>query len=97
MSWGRCDGATGGITCGQVVRAGEKRVFELVAAKANAGGYLKPDGFVDFTNIYTSAFSEDMHAGEAKLFSLGAILSTPAVSGGVVFACSTGGAVYALE
>jgi len=71
--------------------------FQTAAAKANAGGYLKPDGFIDFTKIYTSAFFEDMYAGGAKLFSLGAILSTPAVSGGVVFAGSTDGCVYALE
>ena len=71
--------------------------FQTAAAKANAGGYLKPDGFIDFTKIYTSAFFEDMYAGGAKLFSLGAILSTPAVSGGVVFAGSTDGAIYALE
>jgi len=68
-----------------------------VAAKANAGDYLKPDGFVDFSKICTSAFFEDMYAGGAKLFSLGAILSTPAVSGGVAFAGSTDGAIYALE
>lgn len=38
-----------------------------------------------------------MYAGGAELFALGAILSTPAVSGGVVFAGSTDGCVYALE
>jgi len=76
---------------------GAKRVFELAAAKASAGGYLKPDGFIDFTKIYTSAFSKDMHAGGAKLFSLGAIFSTPVVAGGVVFAGNTDGGIYALE
>jgi outer membrane protein assembly factor BamB len=71
--------------------------FQTPAAQANANGYLKADGALDFAKVFTSGFFEDMYAGGAKLFALGAIVASPAVSGGVVFVGSADGTVYAIE
>lgn len=71
--------------------------FQTPAAKANANGYLKADGSIEFAKVFTSQYYEDMYAASVKLFSLGSIVSSPAVAGGVVFVGSADGNVYALE
>ncbi len=72
-------------------------LFQTPAAKANANGYLKADGSLDFAKLFTAQYFEDMYAAGGKLFSLGAIVSSPAVAQGVVIFGSADGNVYALE
>ncbi len=80
------------VTDGKVVW-----VFQTPAAKANANGYLKEDGSLEFGKLFTAQYFEDMYAAGVKLFSLGAIVSSPAVADGVVIFGSADGSVYALE
>ncbi len=71
--------------------------FQTPAAKANANGYLKADGSIDFSKVFTSQYFEDMYAAGGELFSLGAIVSSPVVADGVVIVGSADGTVYAIE
>lgn len=71
--------------------------FRTPAAQANAAGYLKADGALDFGKVFTMQYFEDMYVGGAKLFALGAIVSSPVVSGGVIYVGSADGTVYAIE
>ena len=71
--------------------------FQTDAAKKNAPAYLKPDGSLNFATVFTSNSFEDMYQASGKLFSLGAIVSTPVVDHGVVYVGSADGNLYALE
>jgi len=71
--------------------------FQTDSAKKNAPAYLKPDGSLNFATVFTSNQFEDMYQAAAKLFSLGAILSSPVVDHGVIYVGSADGNLYALE
>jgi outer membrane protein assembly factor BamB len=71
--------------------------FQTQAGRKDALGIVGPDGRPDFPKIFRSKFYEDMCAAVDKLFSLGSIVSSPTVDGGVVYVGSTDGNLYALE
>jgi outer membrane protein assembly factor BamB len=72
-------------------------VFQTDAAKQNALGVLTAEGNLNFKTVFTSNFYENMYLDGARLFSLGSVLSSPAVGSGVVCFGSADGNVYALE
>ncbi len=71
--------------------------FQTPASKQNALGAFGPDGAPDFKVIFTSDFFEDMYVAGAKIFSVGAMLSSPTVDRGVVYLGSADGNLYAVE
>ncbi len=71
--------------------------FKTEGAKQNALGILRPDGTWDLGAVFTSNFFEDMYRASNRLFSLGAIVSSPVVDHGVVYVGSADGNLYALE
>lgn len=71
--------------------------FKTPAARENALGILKPDGSWEIGKVFTAKFFEDMYRASNKLFSLGAIVSSPTVADGVVYVGSADGHLYALE
>jgi len=71
--------------------------FQTDAAKKNALGALTADGKLNYPVVFTSNSFEDMYAASVKLFSLGSIVSSPAVVDGVIYVGSADGNLYALE
>jgi outer membrane protein assembly factor BamB len=71
--------------------------FQTEASRRNAFGVLGPDGRPSPTAFGRSDFFEEVYRAGERLFSLGAILSSPTVVDGVIYVGSTDGNVYALE
>ncbi len=71
--------------------------FQTEAGKKNERGVIAPDGSMNFKVIFRSNFFEEMYRDGEKIYSLGSILSSPAVDRGVVYFGSTDGNLYALE
>ncbi len=71
--------------------------FQTEASRANRAVVLAPDGTFDFKRIFTSRFYEDMQRSGDKLFDLGAFISSPAISSGILVIGSTDGNIYAFE
>ena len=72
--------------------------FRTDAAKKNSGAYFKADGSPDFGALFQSRFFEIGSFGAGvRLFSLGAIVSSPVVDNGIVYVGSADGNLYALE
>ena len=71
--------------------------FQTDAAKKNAPAWLKPDGSLNSGAVFTSSLFENMYQASVKLWSLGAIVSSPVVADGVVYVGSADGNLYALE
>jgi outer membrane protein assembly factor BamB len=70
--------------------------FETEASKTNGSTYFKSDGTPNYEAAFSDFFYDDMVSGVQKMMSVGAILSSPAVSGETVYVGSTDGNVYAL-
>jgi outer membrane protein assembly factor BamB len=91
-----------GLTQGKLVAvdlAGFKLAwsFETDGMKEHGPAYTKPDGTPNSEVIYRSDFYDDMVAGVDRVMSMGAILSSPVVSGAVVYVGSADGDLYALR
>ncbi|MGO9232498.1 MAG: PQQ-binding-like beta-propeller repeat protein [Bryobacteraceae bacterium] len=71
--------------------------FQTEAGKKNAYGVIAPDDTMNLKVIFRSNFFEEMYRDGEKLYSLGSIVSSPAVDRGVVYFGSTDGNLYALE
>lgn len=71
--------------------------FQTQAGKKDVLGVTGPDGRPDFKTLFRSRFYEDMYRAGERLFSLGSIVSSPAVDRGVIYVGSTDGNLYALE
>jgi outer membrane protein assembly factor BamB len=71
--------------------------FQTEAGKRNVMGVISKDGAPDWKAAGASNFFEDSYRMGANLFSLGSILSSPAVVNGVIYVGSTDGSLYALE
>lgn len=71
--------------------------FQTAASKANARNAIAENGELNFSVLFPSRFFEKMIAAVDHLFAQGAILSSPAVQGGVVYVGSADGNLYALE
>ena len=64
---------------------------------ANAPRYLDAEGLLKQNVVWVGDTLDDMVMGiHGKLFSMGSILSSPAVHDGVVYAGSVDGSLYAL-
>jgi outer membrane protein assembly factor BamB len=71
--------------------------FETEGSRKNLATFSKADGNPDYAVAQRSSFYDDMLAGTAKMHTVGMILSSPVVSGTVVYIGSTDGNLYALE
>lgn len=73
--------------------------FRTDAAKADAMKILNPDGGINNDAAYASYFHDyqDMVLAFYRVFSIGAIWSSPAVDNGVIFFTSTDGNLYAIS
>jgi len=71
--------------------------FQTDASKQNGPALTLPDGKPNYRAAMASPFYEDIVVGIHKMFSVGAILSSPAVVGGVIYIGSADGALYALQ
>lgn len=72
-------------------------VFETEGSRQNLATFSKADGNPDYRVAMRSSFYDDILSGTTKLHSVGMILSSPVVSGTVVYVGSTDGNLYALE
>jgi eukaryotic-like serine/threonine-protein kinase len=71
--------------------------FETEASRANAGKYVKADGTPNYENAFFDFFYSDMVVGVSKMFSMGPILASPAISNGAIYIAGADGNVYAIE
>ncbi|HET6175666.1 MAG TPA: PQQ-binding-like beta-propeller repeat protein [Candidatus Sulfotelmatobacter sp.] len=65
--------------------------FETEGMKKNGPTYTKADGTADEVAIYRSDFYDDMVSGVNRVMSMGAIISSPVVSGKMVYVGSADG------
>jgi len=71
--------------------------FDTDGRKQNAATYTKEGGVPKYEAAFFDFFYDDMVAGQQKMLSTGAVLSSPAVAGNSIVFGSTDGSVYALE
>jgi outer membrane protein assembly factor BamB len=71
--------------------------FQTNGSKQNLLAYSKPDGSPNYSAAFTSDFYDDMIAGTERIRSVGMILSSPVISGNVIYIGSSDGNLYALE
>jgi len=71
--------------------------FQTEACKSHARIYRKDDGTPNYEAAFSSNFYDDMIVGVNKLYEMGAIQSSPVISGGKIYFGSVDGNVYALE
>jgi eukaryotic-like serine/threonine-protein kinase len=74
-------------------------VFETDGAKQNSAALTNADGTIKFEVVFSSPnlFYDDMVIAVHMLFTMGTILSSPAVVGNTVYFGSTDGNLYALQ
>lgn len=70
--------------------------YETDASKQHSAQYVKPDGTPNGEALFQGDFYDDMVSGVERVMSMGSILSSPVVGGGVVYVGSADGNVYAL-
>ena len=70
--------------------------FDTDGSLKNGPTYTKADGSPNYGAAFTDFFYDDMVSGVQKMMSVGAVLSTPAISNSVVYVGSTDGNLYAL-
>jgi len=71
--------------------------FDTDRRKQNAANYTKDDGSPKYEAAYFDFFYDDVIYGGQKMLSVGAVLSSPTVSGNTVLFGSTDGTLYALQ
>ncbi len=71
--------------------------FETDGMKQMGPKYTKADGTPDGQALFVSDFYDDMVAGVGRVMSMGAIISSPAIAGTVVYVGSADGNLYALR
>ncbi|MGA9242463.1 MAG: PQQ-binding-like beta-propeller repeat protein, partial [Silvibacterium sp.] len=72
-------------------------VFQTEASRQNLPALSKPDGGPNYEAAFASNFYDDLFIGIAKLHTVGTILSSPVISGSVVYIGSADGNLYALQ
>jgi outer membrane protein assembly factor BamB len=72
-------------------------IFQTEGSRKNLGTYSTADGSPDYRIAFTSIFYDDLIVGVEKLRTVGMILSSPVISGSVVYIGSTDGNLYAVE
>jgi len=70
--------------------------FASDGAREHAASLTKADGSPNYEAAYHSDFYDDMVTGFSTMMTAGAMLSSPVVSGGVIYVGSTDGNLYAL-
>jgi outer membrane protein assembly factor BamB len=71
--------------------------FQTEGSRKNLPGLSNSNGDPDYRLAFASSFYDDMVAGVAKMRTVGMILTSPVISGNVIFIGSTDGNLYALE
>lgn len=72
-------------------------VFQSEDSRRNLAGLSKPDGSPKYEAAFISNFYDDMLVGIGKMHTVGTILSSPVISGNVVYIGSADGNLYALQ
>ncbi len=72
-------------------------VFQSEGSRHSLAAISKPDGSPNYEAAFTSNFYDDLLVGVSKVHAVGMILSSPVVSGNVVYIGSSDGSLYALE
>jgi outer membrane protein assembly factor BamB len=73
------------------------REFQTEGNKQNAAKYVSADGTLNYPAIYLDRSLEGIFAGIDRMHSLGSVLSSPVIAGGVAYFGSTDGYVYAVS
>jgi eukaryotic-like serine/threonine-protein kinase len=71
--------------------------FQTDASRENLAGLSKPDGSPDYGKVARGNFYDDLITATDKLHTVGTILSSPVVSGSVVYFGSADGNLYAVN
>jgi eukaryotic-like serine/threonine-protein kinase len=71
--------------------------FATDGMKKNGPAYTKPDGTPNNEAIYVSDFYDDMVAGVDRVMSMGAVITSPVISGNAVYVGSADWNLYALK
>lgn len=91
-------GAFDGRLYGVDVRDGRvTQMFSTDASRKNLPPHLDAKGLVDLRGFYTDNTFEGIVAGLDRIYSLGSIIASPAIAGGVLYVGSTDGTLYAVE
>jgi len=72
-------------------------VFQTEGSRQNLDALSKSDGNPNYEVAFQSNFYDDLPVGVSKLHTVGTILSSPVISGSVVYIGSADGNLYALE
>jgi len=72
-------------------------VFQTEGSRQNLDALSKPDGGPNYEVAFQSTFYDDIVVGVSKTHTVGTILSSPVISGAVVYIGSSDGGLYALE
>jgi eukaryotic-like serine/threonine-protein kinase len=72
-------------------------VFQTEGSRKNLAAFSKPDGGPNYRAAFTSDFYDDLLVGIGRLRTAGTIMSSPVISGSVVYIGSSDGNLYALE
>ena len=70
--------------------------FETEASKKNGPGFTDGKGEPNYAAAFADSFYDEIVTGVQKMFSVGAILSSPVVSGDTILFGSTDGNLYAI-
>jgi len=91
-------GTFGGFLYEMDCSTGKTRwIFQTIGSKGNATIYLNSDSTINDKKIFTNSTWNGMLQGLDRLYSLGSILSSPAISENKIYFGGTDGFVYALE
>jgi outer membrane protein assembly factor BamB len=71
--------------------------FATDASRQNAPAFTGKDGKLDFGVVVKANFADEMTIGVERLFTMGSIVSSPAIAGDTIYFGSTDGYLYALK
>jgi len=71
--------------------------FQSEGSRQNLAALSKPDGRPNYEAVFQSNFYDDMIVGVTKTHTVGTFLSSPVISGSVVYVGSADGNLYAIE
>jgi eukaryotic-like serine/threonine-protein kinase len=72
-------------------------VFQSEGSRKNLAVLSKPDGSPNYEAVFSSNFYDDLVTGVGKMHAVGMFLSSPVISGSVVYIGSTDGNLYAIK
>ena len=70
--------------------------FRTDGALRNAAAYTQKNGDPDYGRAFSDDFYDDLIVGVWRMMSVGAVLASPAISGGAAYFGSTDGNIYAI-